>query len=278
MNRRKAMKIAAGAIVGSGAGILILSNAFKPEYLPLEESQKLEYNNTKTSWAYYPLDPAVTAELAYKNFDSGSCMYATFKSIISQLADKYGEPYASFPLHMMKYGHGGVGGFGTICGALNGAAAVIGLFVAEKAIQDSLITGLFRWYEETKLPEFRPQMAILDFTPPSTISNSTLCHSSNTNWGKEAGYKVNSDERKERCRRLASDVALRVTVVLNEYFGDIYVTDGHDNETVRTCMTCHGDKGKLGNTSGKMGCTSCHTESIGHKVFADVHYKLMKSK
>lgn len=278
MDRRKAMKIAAGAIVGSGAGIFILSNVFKPEYLPLEESQKLEYNNTKTSWAYYPLDPAVTAELAYKHFDSGSCMYATFKSIISQLADKFGEPYASFPLHMMKYGHGGVGGFGTICGALNGSAAVIGLFVAEKAMQNSLITGLFRWYEETKLPEFKPQMAILDFTPTSTISNSTLCHASNTNWGKEAGYKTNSNERKERCRRLTGDVASRVTVVLNEYFGNTYVTDGHDNETVRTCMTCHGDKGKLGNTSGKMGCTSCHTESIGHKVFADVHYKLMKSK
>jgi len=278
MDRRKAMKITAGAIIGGGAGLYALTNAFKPEYLLLEESHKMEYNNTKTSWEYYPLDPAQTAQLAYKHFDSGSCMYATFKSIISQLADKFGEPYISFPLHMMKYGHGGVGGFGTICGALNGASAIIGLFVAEKAMQDSLITGLCRWYEETKLPEFRPQMAILDFTPPSTISNSTLCHASNTNWVKEAGYKVNSDERKERCRRLTSDVASHVTIVLNEYFGNTYVTNGHDNETVRTCMTCHGDKGKLANTSSKMGCTSCHTESIGHTLFADVHYKLMKSK
>ena len=53
MDRRKAMKIAAGAIVGSGAGIITLSNAFKPEYLPLEKSQKLEYNNTKTSCNSY---------------------------------------------------------------------------------------------------------------------------------------------------------------------------------------------------------------------------------
>jgi Putative redox-active protein (C_GCAxxG_C_C) len=278
MNRRKAMKVAAGVIVGSGAGLYALTNAFKPEYLPLEESQTLEYNNAKTSWEYYPLDPAQTAQLAYRHFDSGSCMYATFKSIISQLADKFGEPYISFPLHMMKYGHGGVGGFGTICGALNGAAAIIGLFVTEKAMQDSLITGLFRWYEETKLPEFRPQTAILDFTPPSTISNSTLCHASNTIWVKEAGYKVNSNERKERCRRLASDVASRVTAVLNEYFSNTYVTKGHDNETVRQCMTCHGDKGKLINTSTKMECTSCHTESIGHRLFADIHYKTMKAK
>jgi len=278
MDRRKAMKIAAGAIVGGGAGIIALSNTFKPEYQPLEEPRKLEYNNTKTSWEYHPLEPAVSAESAYKNYDSGSCMYATFKSIIFQLAEKYGEPYSSFPFHMMKYGHGGIGGFGTICGALNGAAAAIGLFVTEKAMQDSLITGLFKWYEETSLPEFRPQLAILDFTPPSTMSNSTLCHASNTKWGKEAGYKINSDERKERCRRLTSDVASRVTVGLNEYFGNTFVTSGHENESTRTCMTCHSDSGKLSNTSGKMGCPSCHTESVGHKVFAKAHYKLMKAK
>jgi len=276
MDRRKAMKIAAGVIVGSGAGIYAVSNAFKQESLPLEEPHKLEYPNTKTSWEYHPLDPAVTAQLAYNNYDSGSCMYATFKSIISQLADKFGEPYSSFPLHMMKYGHGGVGGFGTICGALNGAAAIIGLFVAEKAIQESLITGLFRWYEGTKLPEFRPQKAILEFTPLPTISHSTLCHASNTNWVKEAGYKVNSDERKERCRRLTSDVASRISTALNEYFSNTYVTAGHDNETVRKCMTCHGDNGKLANISSKMDCTSCHTESIGHKVFANGHYKVMR--
>ena len=278
MDRRKAMKIAAGAIVGGGAGIIALSNGFKPEYQPLEEAKKLEYKNTRTSWDYFQLDPAVIAESAYKQYDSGSCMYATFKSIISQLAEKYGEPYSSFPLHMMKYGHGGVGGFGTICGALNAAGAVIGLFVAEKSAQDSLISGLFRWYEETELPEFKPQTAILNFTPPKSVSNSTLCHASNTNWGKKSGFKVNSDERKERCRRLTSDVALHVTRDLNEYFENSYITRGHENESTGTCMTCHGDNGKLANTSGKMGCTTCHTESAGHKVFADIHYKVMKAK
>ena len=276
MNRRKAMKIAAGALVGSGAGVFTLSHAFKPNYQPFAESGKLEYKNTISGWAYSSLDPAITAELAYKNYESGSCMYATFKSIVSQLADKFGEPYASFPLHMMKYGHGGIGGYGTICGALNGASALIGLLVTEKTIQDSLITGLFRWYESTRLPEFKPQMAILDFDPPASVSGSTLCHVSNTNWGKVSGFKVNSDQRKERCRRLTSDVVHYVTVALNEYFSNVYVTSGHGIETVRNCMICHGDIGKLGNTSGKMVCAACHTEAVGHKLLSDVHYKLMK--
>ncbi|HEX2969796.1 MAG TPA: C-GCAxxG-C-C family protein [Bacteroidales bacterium] len=278
MDRRKAIKLTAGVIAGGGAGLLTLTNAFKPDYLKLEDSKKIENNNSKTSWDYHPLDPTMSADIAYEIYDSGSCMYATFRSIISQLSEKYGEPYSSFPLHMMKYGHGGIGGFGTICGALNGAGAAIGLFIADKTAQDNLINGLFKWYEETALPEFKPKKAILDFTPPLSVSNSPLCHASNTNWVKESGYRVNSDQRKERCRRLTSDVAYRVTLALNEYFGNTYLTTGGENKNTRTCITCHGDNGKIGNTSSKMNCGSCHTESTGHKVFADIHYKLMKER
>jgi hypothetical protein len=278
MDRRKAMKITSGAIIGCGAGILALTNGFKPKYLPPEEPKKAEFKNISSSWSYDPLDPDITADVAYKNYDNGGCMYATFMSIISQLADKFGEPYASFPTHMMKYGHGGVGGFGTICGSLNGASALIGLLVADKAAQDILITDLLRWYEKAKLPEYQPKIAIHEFTPASTVSNSTLCHVSNTRWVKETGYKINSEERKERCRRLLSDVVYRVTTALNEYHGNNYVTNGNDNETVRQCLTCHGDKGKLVNINSKMGCTSCHTKSIGHRLFADLHYKIMKPK
>jgi hypothetical protein len=278
MDRRKALKLAAGVVAGGGAGLITLSSAFKTKPLPGTTPATLEYQNTNSLWRYSALDPDLTAELAYKDYDNGSCMYATFKSVVSQLAEKYGEPYSSFPLHMMKYGHGGVGGFGTICGALNGASALIGLLVTDKTIQDSLISGILRWYESARLPEYIPKTAIFDFIPPPTISNSTLCHASNTMWAKETGYKVNSKERKERCRRLTCDVTSRVTSILNEYHANNFIANINDNENVRQCMTCHGDQGKLVNTSGKMGCNSCHTESVGHRIFADIHYKIMKEK
>jgi hypothetical protein len=272
------MKIAAGAIAGSGAGILALSTAFKPAYQSEEVPRILEYSSGKSSWMYDLLDPVETAELAYRHYESGSCMYATFKSVVSQLADKFGEPFTSFPYHMMKYGHGGIGGFGSVCGTLNGAAALIGLLVTGKKMQDSLITGLFRWYEKSKLPKFRPETPTFDFASPTSISDSTMCHASTTNWGKTTGYNVTSEERKERCRRLTGDVAARTTTILNEYFSHTYSTQGTDNETVRKCMTCHGKEGKLSNTSGRMSCVSCHKESTGHKIFSDVHYKLVKEK
>jgi cytochrome c553 len=276
MDRRKAMKVAAGAIAAGGVGLVTLTTAFKSEKQPLPETRNLEYIPGETEWEYFHLDPDATAQLAYDKYSEGSCMYATVSSVVLQLAEKFGEPFKSFPLHMFKYGHGGIGGFGSVCGALNGAAAVIGLLITDKSIQNKMIADIFQWYESEPMPGFRPKNAVEDFTPLKSVSNSVLCHASNTNWCKESGFSVDSAERKERCRRLTGDVAQKVTASLNEIFTNAYVTDTHSNEAANTCVACHGNEGKLKNTSVKMSCTSCHTESMGHKVFADIHYKLMK--
>jgi hypothetical protein len=278
MDRRKAMKIFAGVAAGSGVGAYTLANIFKTETQPMEQPVKVEYIPSDSPWAYSPLDPAVTGDLAYSYYSEGSCMYAVFKSILGQLADKFGEPYTSFPYHMMKYGRSGIGGYGTICGSLNGAAAVIGLLVEGNSVQNTLITGLFRWYEKNSFPVMTPLTASLDFTPPTSVSESTLCHASVTSWVKKSGYKPDAGERVERCRRLTGDVAMRTAEVLNAYTGNTYFTAGHDSQNVRECMTCHGDTGKLNNTFGKMECSSCHTETVTHKIFAEPHYRVRKQK
>ena len=276
MERRKAMKIAAGAFAAGGAGLVALTTAFKPEKLPVPEAKTLEYNPEQTDWNYFNLDPVATAQLAYDKYSEGSCMYATITSIVSQLAGKFGEPFTSFPFHMFKYGHGGIGGFGSVCGALNGAAAVIGLLIADKGVQDKLIADLYRWYEKESLPVFTPQKPVYEFIPATSVSNSVLCHASNTNWCKASGFSVASAERKERCRRLTGDVAWQVTTSLNAVFSHAYMTNTHSNEGANSCVACHGNEGKVKNTSVKMSCTSCHTESVGHKLFGDIHYKFMK--
>jgi len=278
MKRRNAMKLAAGAIIGGGVGLITLTQAFKPEPLPEKPAQKLEPGENATSWQYAQLDPTESGQIAYDQYSVGSCMYATFYGVASQIAAKLGEPYASFPFDMMKYGHGGVGGFGTLCGALNGGAALMGLFVSDKKTRDNLINDLFQWYENSQLPVFKPQKAVMDYTPESSVSHSTLCHASTTNWGKASGFKIDSDERKERCRRLSGEVAAKVTTSLNAFFNHNYVTEYQNNENAGACLTCHGTEGKLNNISGKMDCNSCNTKSVAHKVFGDVHYKYMKAK
>lgn len=276
MDRRKAMKVAAGVIAGGGAGFFTLTNAFKPKVGFDSEPHKLEYNRTEGNWNYSLLDPAVTAELAYKYYSEGSCMYATVKSIISQLSEKIGEPYTSFPIHLFKYGHGGVGGYGSVCGTLNGAAALIGLLITDKNVQDKMIADIFRWYEKEPLPGFGPQNPNYDFLPAKSISNSVLCHASNTNWCKTSGFKVDSKERKERCQRVTADVAQKTATALNEIFTNSYTTNVYSDETVNTCLSCHSSDGKVNNTAVKMSCNPCHTESVGHRVFADIHYKMME--
>ena len=276
MDRRKAMKITAGVIAGGGAGLLTLMQAFKPKKQVGAAPQKLDFIPTESQWTYGQLDPSVTAELAYQSYSEGSCMYATVVGVVSQLAERFGEPYASFPTHLFKYGHGGIGGYGSVCGTLNGAAALIGLLIPDKNVQDKMIADLFHWYEKEPLPAFSPQNANFDFTPPTSVSNSVLCHASNTNWCKESGFKVSSKERKERCRRLTADVTKKVTAALNEIHTNAYLTGTHSNETVGTCVVCHGADGKLDNTAVKMSCNSCHSESVGHRIFSDVHYKFMK--
>ena len=98
-------------------------------------------------WKYAVLNPEVTAEIAYKDYEKGHCMYGVFSSVISQLADTYGEPYRSFPLEMMRYGFAGVAEWGSLCGAVNGAAALIGLFTKKEEELKELIDELFLWYE-----------------------------------------------------------------------------------------------------------------------------------
>lgn len=278
MERRKAIKLAVAGIATGGVGVVTLTTAFKPDIMTAAIPEKLELVDGESLWLYTRLDPATTAELAYKDYPNGSCMYGVFNSVISQLAEKIGEPFASFPTKMMKYGHGGVNGSGTICGALNGAAALVGLMVNGKQIQDALVADIFHFYENSQLPISEPNNPGMDYTPPTSISKSPLCHASTTRWGEVSGLRIDSKERKERCRRLTADVAAKTVSTLNAYHDNTFVANAHDNETVRTCMSCHGSEGKLGNTAGKMDCTSCHTKSVGHKLFGDIHYKFMKER
>jgi hypothetical protein len=278
MDRRKVLKLTAGAVIAGGAGMATLATAFKHQPLPTAPRKKIELDKTDTSWKYTHLDPSTTSQVAYENYNIGSCMYGVVSSIVSQLGEIIGEPYLSFPVQMMKYGHGGIGGEGTICGTLNGAAAILGLLIDNKKVRDALTADLFSWYENSALPKFTPPDAIFNFAPPTSVAKSSLCHVSTARWGKQAGYRIDSDQRKERCRRLTADVASHTVEMLNAYFDNEFMATHHQNEAATNCVACHGSEGKLGNTSGKMNCTSCHEQSLAHKVFGDVHYKMMDKR
>jgi len=204
-------------------------------------------------WAYVTLDPAVVADTAYHICPEGGCMYGVVGSVISVLADKVGEPFRSFPIEMMRYGDGGVARWGSLCGVVNGGAALIGLFQNEKDAEqrERLITELCVWYETTSLPKYEPaQFNLAGETEPS-VAGSVLCHVSVARWCKASGCEAFSEEKKERCRRLASDGAMKVVEILNRNVASKLTPK------VKSCVDCHGKKDRA-DAAVNMNCTICH--------------------
>ncbi len=213
-------------------------------------------------WTYRPILPDDAAGRAYAAYPGNGCMFAVFSGVVGRLAEDHGAPFASFPLAMMKYGHGGAGGYGCLCGALNGAAALIGLFQAQQRTRDLLITELFKWYEETELPVFAPAGAKAGGV--KSKSGSVLCHASIVNWCRRSGGNPYDKARGERCRRLSADVTFRTVELLNRTLAsgrrEITVSDGS-----ASCMQCHANSETPQVTvRSLMDCGSCHHFEAPH--------------
>ena len=156
---------------------------------------------------------------------------------------------------MMVYGKGGVVGWASLCGALNGAAAAINLVSPEP---DPLIDELYRWYEKEALPDYKPTNAKFDIQ--TSLSDSVLCHVSVTNWVDETGFKSFSPERGERCGWLAASTAKYAAELLNNQYDGTFTAVHGISTNVSQCRGCHDQGSDMENTRGKMECGSCHPE------------------
>lgn len=212
--------------------------------------------STANDWRYVTLDSAKVAAEAYRLVPQGGCMYGLFAGVIETMAQLHGEPYRSFPIHMMKYGVGGVGLWGSLCGTLNGGAAIIGLFVPQKEQRERLIGELLSWYEATDLPTYRPKNANESPPVPTSIARSVLCHVSAGRWCAASGEEIGGPEMNERCRRLTAEVGAKTVELLNGYLRGQCRFVGPSAE-VKSCLSCHG-KIEMRDTIGQMQCTVCH--------------------
>ncbi|MHC4644985.1 MAG: C-GCAxxG-C-C family protein [Planctomycetota bacterium] len=241
--------------IGIAAGTFGVSGCL--EGTSYDISEKAE--KSTLPWPYVKLDADATAEIAYGNPGGPDCMYRVFTSIVSQLGEKVGEPYKSFPCQVMFYGACGVHGWGSLCGAINGAAAIIGLVSRTTKERWFLANELFVWYEESNLPIYVPKQPKLEMEVSACVSKSILCHVSVANWCKVSGYKAMCKERIERCGRLTADTTKKLVELLNNCFSGAPVAGYGLMEETKQCMSCHGLGKKEGNARGRMNCTSCHS-------------------
>lgn len=278
MDRRKVLIGAATGLTAAASGVLVLTKSFSPPTVPPAAPKQISQTSEDQAaggWVYQALDAAATGTIAYGMYENGGCMYASFGSILAQLAKQHGEPFASFPTHMMKYGSSGIGDYGSVCGSLNGAAAVVGLFVPNKSHRIAIIEEIFGWYEKTSLPVFQPEGKEKSV---ATVSNSVLCHVSTATWSKASGKRTDSKDRSERCSRLTADVTKKTIGLMNQYVEGGFKHEPAINIDAAGCIQCHGKPGKIGNIKGKMNCTACHEKTIAHKLFGDAHYHFMPEK
>jgi hypothetical protein len=226
---------------------------------------------------YEPADEDRARELAYYNFYNGGCCYGAFEGMVAVMRELLGGDFDHIPTDMMRFGGGGVAGFGSICGTLNGAAAAINLMLPNSEA-NPLITELLSWYAATMLPttetnayamnsptlpEGKTQLFTGDLG--QSIAGGNLCHMSVTNWSQTTGIGSGSAERKERCARLTADIAVKAFELLTKNYNGTFTAEyGLPADNVN-CRTCHkeGTDPLYGEfTNGKMDCGICHIDPV----------------
>lgn len=218
-------------------------------------------------WPYTTLDEEQTRKLAHACYYERGCGYAGFAGIIKNLQEKAGDPFTRIPPEMMSYAGGGIQGWGTVCGALNGASAAISL-VCDARESGPLIEELLSWYTRTLLPSdimnryaeehlLTVNKGIQALT--RSTSGSPLCHISVSRWCKASGLAVDSPERFERCARLSGDVAAQAVRYLNSRnlgkFKSRFASAAQAG-----CISCHGPKGAAHDVAAKQDCRQCHQD------------------
>ncbi len=223
-------------------------------------------------WPYQQLDVEDVRKRGHLGYYEGACSYGAFHAVVTALRDKVGEPYNMVPTDMMRYGEGGMVGWGSLCGGLNGACATINLVAGED--YKKLVHELVGWYVSTHIPsdisnnyaknhEFLVDEYKTDIVLPQSVSDSTLCHISVTKWCEASGYASGSSERSERCGRLTGDVAAKAVELLNQHAAGTFTPVFALPEETEQCRTCHSkgkdfEKGQF--TRGKENCVDCHGE------------------
>lgn len=249
-----------GLLTVSGiAGSMISCAKTSPAIINPPSASPTPASATAVPWPYKKIDPVAAAERAYTAYYNGGCMYGAFEGIIGELRTAVGAPYDTFPTAMTKYGAAGVASWGTLCGALNGAAEAICL-VSDPKIYNSIISEVFGWYGSTELPDFKPAKPKYPDLPTS-VADSQLCHMSVTTWCTKNGFKTTDPQRAERCAWLTASAVKYTVDLLNKQADGTFKPAFIVPASVAGCLACHGPKGTIQNVhiSSQSDCTICHT-------------------
>ena len=270
-NRRHLLCGLGGLAVGGAVAGLASPALAAPQAAPAPGGRFAQVGG-EFGWQPHKLNADECAPVAYEGYwhKGYACGYGAFYGIIGMMGEKFGAPYNQFPFTMLEANKGGISDWGTICGALYGAAAAFALFWGRKE-RTPMVNELFRWYETASLPVFDPGDKATGFKGalPAHVSGSVLCHISVSTWCYANKLEATSKQRSERCGRLTADVCRKAIEIMNAKIeqGKNYKGTFPIRKAVAGCGECHMTKGNEANWSkGVMDCTPCHS---GGKAVAD---------
>lgn len=229
-------------------------------------------------WAYTTQDAEAVARRAYETYyQQGGCAEATWWPLVEALAADATNPdqalWATLPKKMFAYGGGGVNGWGTVCGTLNGSSAIIKMFFAD----GSLIDDNMQYYAETPLPTNGIDIAVrggwtqaagvpapIDNAPTCT-GHTQLCHASISQWTMMTGYADGGREQKDRCAKACCDLMKHTAENLNAWKASGAKPTVVLDPTVASCGSCHTAASKIAMKS-KMACDPCHDQTAAHST------------
>lgn len=264
LSRRKFLT---GAVAAVGlAAVPLIANTREAQAAALKD----------IPWAYTVQDAAAVARRSYETYYAGGCAEATWWSIVYALAHDASNVdqslWAGMPQKLFAFGGGGVSGWGTVCGTLNGSAALI------KAVgaPNSLVDAIMVYYAETPIPTNAVDAAArAGWVPtapaplpigntPSCIGHTQLCHASVSAWTMLTGFKDGGTEQKDRCAKACYDLTFKTVELLNAWkTSGVQPTVALDPTVTQCAGSCHAATGPAPMKT-KMACDSCHDEPVDH--------------
>lgn len=213
----------------------------------LKKSDAYE-NPAAAAYKYAKLDPNEVGQIAYENYFKRWCASSVIAGLVEPLKKKAGGAWNDFPIDAYRWAHGGFAGWGALCGTLPGAGIVIGLITKDTDVAEAMTNDLAFYYSYTDLPNFTPAKVLKSNIKHMTISGTPVCHISVGKWMRAECVSFLSDQRAERCARLAANVAMETAMMLNAYAEGSYkprhkplynvIANGITSQN--NCSDCHG--------------------------------------
>lgn len=238
-SRRSFITTSGKAIAGAAVASSVLSGTVK-------DASAYSY---KGGYKYKKLDPAKVGEITYQNYFQKWCASSVIAGFVELLRKDVGGKWNDFPIDAMRWAHGGMAGWGALCGTLTGAGTIIGLVTDDTDVAEAMVNDLGFYYSYNELPTFQPKKIIKTKLEDMSIAGTPVCHISVGRWMRAADKAFLSDERAERCARLAANVAMESAQMLNDWKDGkykakhtvLYNVKANGITSQNNCTDCHGN-------------------------------------